>query len=53
MATPATQEVLVHKKKWTGNRVLNLVGDALCMLVVGAASLTCILPFIKIGRAHV
>lgn len=48
MATPATQEALVHKKKWTGNRVLNLVGDALCMLVVGAASLTCILPFINI-----
>lgn len=37
-----------NKRAWTGNRVVNLLGDILCMVIVGFASLTCVLPFIHI-----
>ena len=42
MQTPAVETASVYKKKWTKNRVVNLLGDAVCILFVGLASLTCI-----------
>ena len=48
MQTPAVETIPVHKRKWTKNRVINLIVDAVCILFVGLASLTCILPFINI-----
>lgn len=37
-----------HKRAWTKERVANLIGDALCMIIVGIAALSCVLPFIHI-----
>ena len=48
MKTAETVIPADNKRAWTKNRVANLIGDALCMLVVGVASLTCVLPFIHI-----
>lgn len=48
----AKTEELVYikpKRTWTKNRVINLLADMLCCLIVGVASLTCILPFIHIA----
>ena len=48
MKTAETVIPADNKRAWTKNRVANIIGDALCMLVVGVASLTCVLPFIHI-----
>lgn len=56
MSTHAVTEEPVyhaHKKAWTKNRVANLIGDVICWLVVGVASLSCILPFIHIAAKSV
>lgn len=37
-----------HRARWTKDRVVNLIGDILCMVVVGIAALSCILPFVHI-----
>lgn len=47
MATDSSAAV-VHRKAWTKARVLGIVGDAVCMIVVGLVALTCILPFVHI-----
>lgn len=46
-----TQNVLSRgqkKKEWNKERIINLVVDACCMLVVGFISLSCVIPFIHI-----
>ena len=48
MTTTAATAVEKHKKPWTKARVIDLLIDILCIVVVGVASLTCILPFIHI-----
>lgn len=47
------KEQVLHKKAWTKARVMNLVGDALCCLIVGITALSCILPFIHIAAKSV
>ena len=48
MTATAASAVEKRKKPWTKARVIDLLIDILCFVVVGAASLTCILPFIHI-----
>lgn len=48
MSTPNEMLLIPRKKAWTKDRVINLIIDAICCLVVGLAALTCILPFIHI-----
>lgn len=49
MTTSKEEMVYVAPKRaWTKNRVVNLIADILCCLVVGVTSLTCVLPFIHI-----
>lgn len=48
MNTSTAEAISTRKKPWTKARVLNVVVDALCMIVVAVASLSCILPFINI-----
>lgn len=38
----------MRKKPWTKERIVNLIIDTVCILVVGLAALTCVLPFIHI-----
>lgn len=46
MTTATAPAVEKRKKPWTKARVIDLIIDIFCFVIVGAASLTCILPFI-------
>lgn len=48
MTTATAPAVEKRKKPWTKARVIDLIIDIFCFVIVGAASLTCILPFIHI-----
>ena len=48
MTTATAPAVEKRKKPWTKARVIDLTIDIFCFVIVGAASLTCILPFIHI-----
>lgn len=48
MTTATAPAVEKRKKPWTKARVIDLIIDIFCFVIVGAASLTCILPFIHV-----
>ena len=51
MTTATAPAVEKRKKPWTKARVIDLIIDIFCFVIVGAASLTCILPFIHIWQS--
>lgn len=53
MSNPNEMSLHHSKKPWTKNRVINLLIDALCCLIVGLASLTCVVPFIHIASKSI